>query len=547
MCVATANFRAAVGPLVWASSSLSRIWQDSPPGSAGQIDLYAAKDETYSFQIGIQSYLNLYNVTVSHSPLVGPGGAVISDPDISLFREQFIFVPALPSYLQGGSNPPRGAGMYADGLIPFVDPETGGTPVGGTIIGQPFTVSAGSNQVVWVDIHVPPKSPGGVYTGTFTVSSLSGSSTITLYLHVWNFNLPRVPHYKSSVQASPANQNAFMVRELLRNRQSPAWPLAPSVETSYVDQYGLSSSGIFMGTGWGFNNCHAAPPAPEPSAAQYQAAYAAHDPRLVVFNFLADQVDPDHGCTGVYPTLAQWSDYMHAAAPHLKTFLSVSPQPRVSSLYGHIDIWGCLPIDYQMYSSDIQARIAAGDEIWLYNAQVSDNFTPKQNLNWGSLDWRLSLGYISANLGFAGWQQWSVDCWGNSPWMDGTPSGCPGSSRDVPGDGFSMYPGGPVGLKGYAPSMRIKWSRDGINDWEYVYILTMLGQGAWAKSHIDPIAHDFATWTRDYTQVEQVRITLGNAIEQFSQKAVGTRPQRRGRPYDEGGSHIKARAAPPAR
>jgi hypothetical protein len=79
-----------------------------------------------------------------------------------------------------------------------------------------------------------------------------------------------------------------------------------------------------------------------------------------------------------------------------------------------------------------------------------------------------------------------------------------------------MYPGDTVGLVGYAPSIRTKWSRDGINDWEYVNILRGFGLSSWVTSQIDPIAHDFANWTRDYTQVEAVRILLGNKIEQLS-------------------------------
>jgi hypothetical protein len=211
---------------------------------------------------------------------------------------------------------------------------------------------------------------------------------------------------------------------------------------------------------------------------------------------------------------------MHAAAPNLKSFISITPQSdpndanQVSSMYGHINVWATLPYMYQDNQADVQARIAAGDSVWLYNVLVQDDYSPKQNLNWGSLDWRLSLGYLSANANFTGWQQWAVDCWGNNPWVDGSPGGC--SNTQVPGDGFSMYPGSYVGLVGYAPSIRIKWSRDGVNDFEYVHMLKNLGQGSWATSQIDPIAHDFTNWTRDYTQVESVRVALGNKIEQLS-------------------------------
>jgi hypothetical protein len=508
-------------PTVWATSSLDRIWQNSPAGSSNQIDIYVAKDETYSFQIGIQAASGQFtNVRASSSGLSGPSG-LISGSDIVFYREQYISVSALPSYLASGPNPPSGAGMYPDGLIPFVDDETGLPASGGTISAQPFTVVAGTNQVLWIDLHAPSTYSAGTYSGNVLISSDQGTSTVAVRLHIWNFLLPKVPTYKSSIQAyQAANRNDRMARELLRNRQSPAWPISTSyLESQYIDVYGLNSVNIFKGTGWNNSNCSnsTTPPSAEPSPSAFASAYAAHDPRLVIINFLADEVYPEHSCTTTYPVVDKWADDMHAASANLKAFLSISPESDpsdphpVSTLYGHVDIWTALPKKYQAYPADNQARIAAGDKVWLYNVGVQDNYSPKQNINWSPLDWRLALGYISANIGFSGWQQWSVDEWGSDPWHTAY-----STSGVVPDDGASMYPGAQVGITGYAPSMRIKWSRDGINDSEYVHMLTRLGQGSWAKSQIDPIAHDFASWTRNYTQVEAVRIALGTKLEQLS-------------------------------
>ena len=528
--ISIGTLHAQTAPVVWTASSLARIWQNTAAGSSRQVDIYAARDETYSFQVGVQAASGKNtNVRASSSGLTGPSGS-ISGNDIVFYREQFIPVPAVPSWLAAGPNAPGGAGMYPDGLIPFVDDETGLPASGGSISAQPFTVTAGTNQVLWIDVHAPATYSAGTYTGTVAISSDQGTSSITVSLHIWNFDLPKVPSYKSSIQATQtANRNDRMARELLRNRQSPAWSISsPYLESQYIDQYGLNSANMFKGTGWSNTSCvnSTTPPTSEPSSSTFHSAYAAHDPRLLIINFLADEVYPDHKCTTTYPTINKWANDVHAAAANAKTFLSISPQTdpadavQVSSLYGHIDIWTALPKRYQAYPADNRARIAAGDQVWLYNVLVQDNYSPKQNLNWGSLDWRLSLGYISANIGFSGWQQWSIDCWGSSPWTNGAPGGCSNSS--VPGDGFSMYPGGPVGITGYAPSMRIKWSRDGINDSEYVHILKGLGQSAWATAQIDPIAHDFANWTRDYSQVEATRIALGNKIEQLMGGAPAT-------------------------
>ena len=89
-------------------------------------------------------------------------------------------------------------------------------------------------------------------------------------------------------------------------------------------------------------------------------------------------------------------------------------------------------------------------------------------------------------------------------------SGC--VTGGVP-DGGLVYPGAPVGLVGYAPSMRLKWIREGTNDFEYVQILKAMGQGTWALQQAMTVGQDWQNWTRDYTQVEAVRIALGNAID----------------------------------
>jgi hypothetical protein len=521
ICIGTLH--AQTTPVVWTASSLARIWQNTAAGSSRQIDIYAARDQTYSFQIGVQAVSGKNtNVRATTSGLAGPSGT-INGSDIVFYREQFFPVPAIPSWMAAGPNAPGGAGMYPDGLIPFVDDETGRPASGGSISAQPFTVTAGTNQVLWIDVHAPATYSAGTYTGTVAISSDQGTSSVTVRLHIWNFELPKIPSYKSSLQASQTgNRNDRLARELLRNRQSPAWSISSSyLESQYVDQYGLNSANMFKGTGWNKSNCvnDTTPPMSEPSSSVFHTAYAAHDPRLVIINFLADEVYPDHRCTTTYPAINKWANDMHTAAANSKAFVSISPQSdpgdsiQVSSLYGHVDIWAALPSRYQAYPADNRARIAAGDQVWLYNVLVQDTYSPKQNLNWGSLDWRLALGYISANLGLSGWQQWSIDCWGSSPWTNGAPGGCSNSS--VPGDGFSVYPGGPVGITGYAPSMRIKWSRDGINDYEYVHMLKGLGQSSWVTAQINPIAHDFANWTRDYNQVEAVRIALGNKIEQL--------------------------------
>src|ERR1700730_2757732 len=163
VCFASQKLDAA-SPLVWTASSLTRIEQTSPAGGSTQIDLSASRDETYSFQIGVQAPPGgLTNVNVATSGLTGPDSGVIAGPDVALFREQYIYMPSSPPYYwmgkRDGTNPPGPPGWYPDGLIPFVDPETGESAQGGVLNAVPFNVEAGTNQTIWVDLHVPAQSP----------------------------------------------------------------------------------------------------------------------------------------------------------------------------------------------------------------------------------------------------------------------------------------------------------------------------------------------------------------------------------------------------
>ena len=460
----------AASPIVWTASSLSRIWQQSPPGSSRQITVYAAKNDSYSFQIGIQAPAGgLTNVNVLTSGLTGPGGTVIAGSSIALFREQYIYVPVTPPYYwsnsTNGTNPPGPAGWYPDGLIPFVDPETGQPAHGGALQAAPFSIQGGMNQPIWVDLNVPPSSPAGDYAGTFIVNSDQGQATVTVALHVWNFSLPVVPTFKTSYQANPVHQDLYLTHELLRNRKSPDW-VTPSLEPTLIHQWGLTSTNLWFSSGIGVSNCATTAMPAVPSVAQFKAAVAQHQPDIVLYNFSADEISR---CPQLFPMLTKWAANMHAAG--VQNMVTVEPTPALfddgtGTGRSVVDIWTVLPEQYDdaQANGGLMTRILAkGDTVWSYNVLVQDGYSPKLTINFTPLDYRLTMGFISQSLGISGFQQWLVDQWTSDPWNTMTIS--PGG---VPSDGLLVYPGSTVGTVGYAPSMRLKWTRDGVNDFEYV-------------------------------------------------------------------------------
>ena len=54
-----------------------------------------------------------------------------------------------------------------------------------------------------------------------------------------------------------------------------------------------------------------------------------------------------------------------------------------------------------------------------------------------------------------------MDFWSSDQWTNVNNKGLI-SSANFPGEGALVYPGSTVGVQGVAPSMRLKWIRDGV-------------------------------------------------------------------------------------
>src|SRR5205823_5265599 len=129
--------------------------------------------------------------------------------------------------------------------------------------------------------------------------------------------------------------------------------------------------------------------------------------------------------------------------------------------------------------------------------------------------------FISQSLGLTGMLYWRVDRFTSDPWNNPNTTGV-FSSGNYPGEGMLVYPGGPVGVAGVVPSMRLKWLRDGVEDYDYVEILKNLGNPGMALQIARGVGPDWSNWTRDPNAVASARQQLGEAINQI----VGNNPGR---------------------
>jgi hypothetical protein len=492
-------------PVAWVVPSTLRVPVASVAGARTGAWLDAARGETESFQVTVRARGGrLDRVSVSISPLRRAGGGEISGRAVSRYREHYVRVGR---HSPAGSGPPLRWNWFPDALVPFVDPVTGRRPrPGARYRAAPFPVAAGHNQPVWVDVTVPRDAAPGLYTGTWTVTSRQGRRSGPVTLRVRDFALPVLPASGSRFQIRrPENRRPAVEDLLLRYRVQPG-TVARTRETQLRDR-GLSSVDLHFWSGANVDHCVMAEP---PTVETVQAATASHDPALRRYNYSADEVG---GCAGAAPVLAEWARVLHAAdVDHLVTIV-----PRADLLDDGtgrpvVDIWVLTPRQLRDLDPALRDQVlAAGGELWSYQALVQGRLTPSWQLDFPITHYRVLGGFLNASQGVTGLLYWAVDRWQRDPWTDPTyvhPSSC-----CYPGDGTLVYPGRPAGVVGVVPSVRLAMVRDGMDDYDYVALLRARGLGAEVDRVVARAASSWSQWTSAGSVLASVRRELADLLE----------------------------------
>lgn len=502
----------AVSPIVWVvPSSLQRVGPSDAPGTQTIVRIRAARGEYAPFQVAIQAPGGgLTHVNVSVSELVGPDGRVVARTNLILYREWYVTVKQhSPTYNGPPNLPITNVDTFPDALIPFVDPATGRPPLDAKFRAVPFDLAAGRNAVIWIDVFIPRDSVAGEYEGTYAVTSDQGRFEGRICVHVWGFTLPLEPSLKSSFNGCCTIVPGAS-EELLRNRIMPD-TVDPSEEKQFIHRYGLSATDLGFFSGVSYGQCAASAP---PSVEEIQDTKRMEQPDLYLYD---DSADPESSCASpaFYKAMIRWAQNLHRAG--VENLVTQEPVPQLyddglGTGRSAVDIWTMLPLAYDSAQSFSPPRVtyvlAKGDKAWSYNALVQDSYSPKWELDFLPIDYRIQAGFISQSLQLTGLLYWSVDDWSSDPWED--PQG--GQNPDYPGEGVLVYPGKPAGLEGVAPSMRLKYLRDGVEDYEYVELLKHCGQTDFALTEARKVGRDWRHWTRDASLLAAVREELGRRL-----------------------------------
>lgn len=495
------------GPKVWLISGMDRIarhqWQDI----FSITTIYAAKGEYEPFQLVVRAPEGgLNNINVVVNDFQDASGNRLP---VTLYREHFVYADDVArGYLDESNyratNIAEAAGWFADGLIPFVDPATG-EPLQGELKAQPFNVSAKRNEIIWADVFVPRDASAGNYTSQYIISTQEGQITGTINLVVWDFALPLQPSLGSSFLVWEDKKKETFV-ELLKHKVMPD-AVPPAMQEELRTQWGLSSVRLPFFSGADYANCTMTP---SPTTEEFQKQTQLQNQDLMTYVYAADEISL---CPNLDDDLKEWARNTRAGGA--KNLIVMTPRP---SLYDDgtgqsvADIW-VIQADQLMDQTSaqyIQHVQSQGDEIWSYTALAWNPKAPKWAINFGSVNHRILPGFINQRYGMTGNLYWRVDDWSSDAWNKIKRDD---ALADYPsGEGMLMYPGDKLGLSGAVASMRLKWIREGVEDYEYIQILKSLGHEAMATDIVRSLVQDWYRWNKDPRALEAAKMKLAQAI-----------------------------------
>jgi hypothetical protein len=326
---------------------------------------------------------------------------------------------------------------------------------------------------------------------------------------------------------TPSLNSAFLIQkanseqariELLKHRLMPLIPRRVDTrdEPRLVAEWGLKSTNIGL---WSRATRKQCTMAPAPSVETVRQAAAGHDPALRRYNYTADEID---SCLSALSPMKGWGRALHEAG--VDNLVTMTPVPELyddgtGSGRSAVDIWVLLPKMYDSAVRQVDEVLRKGDEVWSYNALVQDEYSPKWEIDFAPINYRVQPGFMSQSLHLTGLLYWQVDHWTSAPWTDVQTYRTDG--YEYPGEGMLLYPYPQTGAATVVPSMRLKWLRDGVEDYEYVEILKRRGCGEFGMKVARRVAASWSRWTQDPAALESERRQLGDYLERVEQARSG--------------------------
>lgn len=394
---------------------------------------------------------------------------------------------------------------------------------------------AARNQPFWVSVHVAPGTPAGDYRGHLALRADGASYEVPVVVHVCDFELPQTTHLRSGFGLSHwllqryhnltseeelRQVHRLYLRNFAEHRVAPytfgrpirvEWEsgahryVEPKLDFSEFDEdarfaleeLGFNSFRLDL-EGLGGGTYHSQRPGRildlEQGTPDYETSFGRYARAVQGYLEQRGWLDEayvywfDEPQEKDYQFVREGMELIHRAAPNLTRMLTEHPDPR---LHGLVDLW-CLPT-YMLTPETTGNPQVADDEFWWYlcTAPKAPYFT--LFLDHYGTEIRL-WSWATWKYGLDGLLVWQTMYWTSgsaypgdqvqNPWQDAMSwtSGYglePGERRPWGnGDGRFLYPPNrdpsvneTKYLAGPIPSIRWELLRDGIEDYEYFWLL----------------------------------------------------------------------------
>ena len=157
-------------------------------------------------------------------------------------------------------------------------------------------------------------------------------------------------------------------------------------------------------------------------------------------------------------------------------------------------------------------HIAKGAQVWGTTTLAEDPAALLWLFDQPPASFRVLPGYLAQSVGLTGMTYWAVDYWRNDPYTDVIYHNDAGGS--FPGAGVLVYPGGPAGVSGVVPSIRLKRIRDGVEDYDLLALARARGLPDLDKEIAAIGGRNWSGWNQDPTALEASRRRIGDALSE---------------------------------
>ncbi|MGQ9590760.1 MAG: glycoside hydrolase domain-containing protein [Planctomycetota bacterium] len=502
---------------LWQVPAIVKVFEDDPPGPPAEaLQISSARGEDEPIQAAVRSGRAVAGVRVEVDPPLGPLGRKL---DVEVGVVGYVPIDHPTNYYQSRAPAwhrkiPASAGACDGWPGRWPDP---------IFPRAAFDLRANVTQPVWITVRAPRDAPPGDYRGRLRLRS--GGETLAerpIRVRVWDFALPEETHVGAVYDVRITGGGKFwgmpseeaereIARFMARKRLCPdcvrpfpkirceggqvsadfadfdraaRWYFEElKVPFSYTPWY-------FYLFGWGFPPGEKFGQEPYPGSFPYEGADRS-------------QLRPEFK-KAYQACLRTFWDHVKAMGWEKKFILYISDEPFDAqapireqmkalcrmirevdpaipiyvSTWKHVPDWdGCVTVwgigHYGIVAPETMARIRSGGaRIWFTTDGQMCIDTPYCAVE------RL-LPHYCFRYGADAYEFWGVSWYTYDPFRCGWhayihQSDQPGVSywvRYPNGDGFLVYPGAPAGVRGPISSLRLEAARDGVEDYEFLYLL----------------------------------------------------------------------------